>query len=141
MQIIQGVLYLLICFGIFSTLLMMLVERKFEMGMLLAIGMSKYKMAFMLLTESLFTLFTGSLLGMIAGLPVVSYLNTHPIHIAGETARAYEKFGFEPIFPAALDATVFWQQTIIILIIGFLLSLYPIFKIIRLDPATAMNKH
>src|SRR3569833_152041 len=41
MKYIQGILYLLIFFGIFGTLLMMMVERRYEMGMLIAIGMKK----------------------------------------------------------------------------------------------------
>lgn len=41
MKYVQGILYMLVSFGIFGTLLMMMVERKFEMGMLVAIGMKK----------------------------------------------------------------------------------------------------
>jgi putative ABC transport system permease protein len=44
MKYVQGILYMLICFGLFGTLLMMMVERKFEMGMLVAIGMKKTKL-------------------------------------------------------------------------------------------------
>ena len=140
MKYIQGILYLLICFGIFGTLLMMIVERKFEMGMLVAIGMKKRKLMLLLLFESLFTVITGCLLGILASIPVVYYLNKHPIRIGGEIAKAYEKFGFEALFPTSTEASIFIDQGITVLIIGFILSLYPIYKVMLLNPVNAMKR-
>ena len=139
MKYVQGILYMLICFGIFGTLLMMMVERKFEMGMLVAIGMKKSRLIFLLLAESLFTVFGGCITGMIASIPLVFYLNRYPIKMGGETAKAYERFGFEPIFPASTDASIFIYQGLAVLIIGLLLSLYPVYKVIRLNPVIAMK--
>jgi ABC-type lipoprotein release transport system permease subunit len=140
MKYIQGILYLLICFGIFGTLLMMMVERKFEMGMLVAIGMKKSKLVILLTLESVFTVITGCILGIMASIPIVYYLNRHPIKMGGETAKAYESFGFEAIFPTSTDASNFIHQGLTVLIIGLLLSMYPVYKVIRLDPVTAMKR-
>lgn len=137
---IQGVLYMLICFGIFGTLLMMMVERKFEMGMLVAIGMKKIKLMILLLIESVMTVLAGCLLGIAASIPLVHYFNKHPLKIGGETAEIYQRFGFEPIFPTSVDASNFIRQGIIVLIIGLILSLYPMYKAMRLNPVTAMKK-
>ena len=139
MKYVQGILYMLICFGILGTLLMMMVERKFEMGMLVAIGMKKPKLIALLIFESVFTVFTGCMLGIIASIPLVYYLNRHPIKIGGETAKAYARFGFEPIFPTSTEASNFINQGLIVLVIGLLLSLYPMYTVIRLNPATAMR--
>lgn len=140
MKYIAGVLYLLVCFGIFGTLLMMMVERKFEMGMLVAIGMKKTKMVGLFLFESFFSVLLGCVLGIIASIPVVYYFNRHPLRFGGETAEAYSKFGFEPIFPTSLNPSNFIDQGLTVLIIGLLLSLYPIYKVIRLNPVTAMKR-
>ncbi len=140
MQVVQGVLYLLISFGIFSTLLMLMTERKFEMGMLVAIGMKKFKLATLLLTESILTVISGCLLGIIVSIPLVFYLNKKPITLGGETARIYERFGFEAVFPTSTEAGIFISQGIIVLIIGLMLSLYPVYVTIRLNPVTAMKK-
>lgn len=139
-KIIQGILYLLISFGIFGTLLMMMVERKFEMGMLVAIGMKKFKLVILLLMESIITVIAGCLLGIMVSIPVVVYLNRHPVRFSGEMAKVYERFGFEPIFPASTEAIHFFTQGFIVLIIGLLLSLYPMIKIIRLKPVLAMKR-
>ncbi len=137
---VQGVLYMLICFGIFGTLLMMMVERKFEMGMLVAIGMKKIKLMLLLLIESVFTVFGGCVLGIAASIPVVYYFNRRPIKIGGDTAAAYQRFGFEPIFPTSPDPSIFIRQGIMVLVIGLILSLYPMYKVMFLNPVTAMRK-
>lgn len=140
MKYIQGILYMLICFGIFGTLLMMMVERKFEMGMLVAIGMKKGLLCILLLAESVFTTLAGCLLGIVASIPLVYYLNRHPLRIGGDTAKAYERFGFEAIFPTSTDASNFITQGVIVLVIGLILSLYPLYKTVRLNPVSAMRK-
>jgi ABC-type lipoprotein release transport system permease subunit len=140
MKYVLGILYMLICFGIFGTLLMMMVERKFEMGMLVAIGMKKIKLIMLQLYESVLTVVAGCLLGIAMSIPFVIYLNKHPIRMGGDTAKAYERFGFEAIFPTSLKASIFINQGLAVLVIGLLLSLYPIYKIIRLDPVKAMRR-
>lgn len=140
MKVVQGVLYLLIFFGIFSTQLMMMLERKFEMGMLVAIGMKKTKLVQLFLTESVLTVLIGCMAGLIASIPLVYYLKKYPIRIGGETAKAYERFGFEAIFPTSTSSSIFLSQALAVLIIGLVLSLYPVYKVIRLNPVTAMKK-
>lgn len=140
MQIVRYILYLLVSFGIFSTLLIMMSERKIEHGMLLALGMSKKRLELLLMVESLMTLMVGSLLGLLISLPLVIYLKKYPIHISGNAAEAYKRFGFEPIFPAALDPVIFLQQGLTVFTIGIILSLYPIWVIRRMNALNAMKK-
>jgi len=140
MQIVQIILYLLISFGIFSTLLVMMQERKFEMGMLVAIGMRKLRLAVVVMIESMLTVLLGCVIGIAASIPIIFYFNKHPIRFAGETARAYERFGFEPIFPASTHPRHFIEQAIIVLCIGLLLSLYPVYKSLTLNTMEAMRK-
>jgi ABC-type lipoprotein release transport system permease subunit len=140
MKYVLGILYMLICFGIFGTLLMMMVERKFEMGMLVAIGMNKFKLILLMLYESVLTVLAGCILGIAMSVPLVFYLHNHPIRMGGDTAKAYERFGFEAIFPTSVKASIFINQGLIVLVIGLILSLYPIYKIIRLDPVNVMRR-
>lgn len=140
MKVVQGILYLLICFGIFSTMLMMMLERKFEMGMLVAIGMKKSKLILLFIAESVLTVLIGCIAGILASIPLIYYLNKHPIRFGGDTARVYERFGFEAIFPASTESSIFINQAIIVLIIGLLLSLYPVLKVMQLNPVLAMKK-
>jgi len=138
-KIILGVLYLLISFGIFATLLMMLVERRREFGMLVALGMKKIQLAQVVLTESVLLTLTGCFAGLLLSLPIVWWLREHPIRIGGETGKIYEKFGFEAVFPAAFEPGVFIEQAIVVLIVGLVLAIYPVMNVLRLKPVEAMR--
>lgn len=140
MSIIAGVLYILVCFGIFGTLLMMMVERRFELGMLVAVGMKKIWLCLLMLAESVFTVLSGCVLGILASVPLVIYLKVNPITFSGKMAEIYERFGFEPIFPASTDPEIFLNQALIILLLALLLSLYPVVKVLQLDPVQAMKQ-
>jgi ABC-type lipoprotein release transport system permease subunit len=135
-----GILYLIIAFGIFGTLLMMIAERKYEFGMLIAIGMKKFRLGTMLLIETILISVCGTAIGMIISAPIVLYLKRYPIRFSGQMARAYEQFGFEPIFPASFNPNIFITQGIIVLIIALIIGAYPLWLIKRLNPVTAMRK-
>lgn len=140
MYIISGILYLLIGFGIFGTLLMMMAERKYELGMLIAIGMKKRKLVMVLLAESVLTVIIGCLAGILVSIPIAHYLKIHPIRFGGDMADIYERFGFEPVFPASTDVGIFIVQGVVVLAMGLALSLYPMIKVLGMDPVTAMKK-
>ncbi|TNE47903.1 MAG: ABC transporter permease [Bacteroidetes bacterium] len=140
MYIMLGVLYLLISFGIFSTLLMMLAERQREFGMLNALGMPLGKIARVVLAETIFLTLVGCLVGVALSYPAVWYLVEHPIVFTGELAKTYEKFGFEPIFPAIMKARIFIEQGLTVLIIGFVLAIYPVWRVMHLEAVVAMRK-
>ncbi|MBK9492079.1 MAG: hypothetical protein IPO07_27215 [Haliscomenobacter sp.] len=70
---------------------------------------------------------------------MVIRLQNNPIQVSGEFAKAYEKFGFEPIFPTALNAGIFLTQSLIVLCIAFIIGLYPIWYVRSLDPVKAMK--
>lgn len=135
-----GILYLVIAFGLFGTLLMMTNERRYEFGMLIAIGMKKRLLAMTLLLETLLLTFVGTLAGMLVATPLVLYLQRHPLRMGGEMAKAYETFGFEPVFPALFRPDIFWEQALIVLAISLVLGLYPIRYLHRLDPVVAMRR-
>ncbi len=148
-QIIEGeraeniifllVLYMLISFGIFGTILMMTMERKFEFGVLVAIGMKKLKLSSVVVLENVFISLLGAFVGTIISIPIVGYFNSYPIEVSGELKEAYEQYGFEPVFYFSIEPIIFYSQTVIVLLIALILSVYPMIKIGRLDPITAMR--
>ncbi len=139
-KIFLGFLYVLVAMGIFGTMLMMMIERSYELGMLLAIGMKKYKMIILLVSESILTVMVSCLIGMICSIPLVYYLNIHPIRLTGELEKTYERFGFEAILPTSTEAEHFIWQAIVVFCIGLFLSFYPVWRVIRLDPVTSMKR-
>lgn len=138
--IFSGILYLIIGFGLFGTVLMMTAERKYEFGMLIAIGMKKSKLELVLFGETLLITLFGVLLGFFISLPLVIYLKEEPIRFGGEVAKAYEQFGFEALFPADVDQNIFINQSLIVLAMAVLIGLYPLWHVRGLDPVKAMKK-
>lgn len=138
--VFSGILYLIIGFGLFGTILMMTVERTHEFGMLIAIGMKKGKLKLILLGETFLITLLGVILGILLSLPSVIYLQEKPIRFSGEIAKAYEQFGFEAIFPAEFNLAIFFTQSLIVLGMSILIGLYPLWFVNGLNPVEAMKK-
>jgi putative ABC transport system permease protein len=137
--IIIGVLYVIISFGLFGTLLMMAFERTREFGILIAIGMKKQLLAAILLLESLLISLLGCLMGSIGGILVVKWFTKYPVYFTGELKEIYENYGIEPIIYFSEDKRIFIIQTSIVLILTLLLAFYPGLKVMRLKPVEALN--
>lgn len=133
-------LYMLVSFGIFATLLMMMNERKFEMGMLMGIGMKKGKLAQMILLETIFVSVVGCIAGLAASIPVAYFFKSHPLHFGGQLKQMYESLGFEATIPTSTDPSIFYNQFVTIIIISLLLGIYPVFRIFRMNALNAMKK-
>ncbi|MDD3320266.1 MAG: ABC transporter permease [Paludibacter sp.] len=137
--IIKGILYLIIAFGIFSTAMMMTLERKKEFGVLIAVGMKKFKLSFMLLAETILIGFLGCLTGIMASLPIVWYYLYNPIRFEGQAAETMTQMGFEPVMSFSIEPSIFYTQAIVILIISLLIGLYPIAHIRKLKISKALR--
>ena len=137
--VVLSILYIIIGFGIFGTLLMMIKEREYEFGILKAIGMNSAKLNWMLWIETMVLGMIGCIAGALLSLPLILYLQYHPIKFTGDYAAAYEKFGIEPIFPAALDWSIILNQSLIVFLMITIMSLYPLLKIMKLNPVKAMR--
>jgi putative ABC transport system permease protein len=138
--LISGILYFVISFGIFGTLIMMMTERKYELGMLLALGMTKRKMGFMLMLETFALIVSGVLLGIVFSFPLVLWFRENPIRLGGNLKNVYERFGFEAIIPTILDRSVFIEQSIIVLILALMLGFYPLLKTFRMNAVESMKR-
>lgn len=133
------ILYLVISFGIFSTVLMMLQERKHEFGVLIAVGMKRKLLASMVLIETIFISLLGALCGMIGAFPITLYFNLNPIQFSEDMAEIYEEYGMEAVLGTSLDPSIFIQQGTVVAIVACVIALYPYFKITRMRAITAMN--
>lgn len=137
--IMLGILYLVIAFGIFGTIMMMTSERKKEFGILISVGMRKEKLYIISLLETIFISFIGVVIGAVLSLPLLIYFVNNPIPLTGEMADAILAWGFEPIIPFALYPGMFFSQVWTVLLIASVSGLYPIFYIRKLNPIVAMR--
>ena len=137
--VVYVILYMIIAFGLLGTILMMLRERQYEFGLLIALGMKRWMLALVVWLEIIFLGMLGALAGILTAMPVVAYLKRYPLRFSGGYSELLEEFGFEPIFPALFSFQIFFAQAIIILGITALLALLPFWKIGRMRPVKAMR--
>ena len=133
------ILYLVIAFGIFGTILMMTAERRREFGVLVAIGMQKSKLAAVITLEMMFMGLLGIAAGIIAALPVIFYGYSHPIRFHGEMAKMYEDYGMEAVMPFLLpDMYIVWQAVTVAIIVMVAL-IYPLRKITKMQVVNSLK--
>ena len=138
--IMLGILYVIIGFGIFGTVMMMTAERTKEFGILISVGMKKWRLSLVSLFESLFLSFIGVLAGIIVSIPILYYLNQNPIPLTGEMAELMLKFGLDPIVPFRFAPNIFIDQFLTVIIIAMISALYPLLFIRKLNPVKAIRK-
>lgn len=124
--IMKAILYIIIGFGILGTIMMMVSERRREMGVMIAIGMQRFKMASILFFETVFMGLVGVLVGFLGSIPIIGYYYNNPIPLSGDAAKTMEQMGIEPLLYFSWLPSVFYNQVITVFIITALISIYPI---------------
>ena len=138
-MIMIGILYLVIAFGVFGTVLMLTAERRREFGVLVAIGMQKKKLASIMSLEMLLIGLLGILGGAAVATVVILYGVDHPIVFKGEMAKMFEDYGFEPKMAFwGIDTYYIWQMVIVALMV-LLALFYPLRKIFGLNVVNALR--
>ncbi len=132
-------LYGVVGFGLFATILMMTLERQREFAVMLATGMLRIRLLQLIAIESLFIAGLGILLGSSVCVPVLTYLYFYPIEMTGDAARMMVESGFEPILPVLLTSSLFINQIMAVLILLAVSLIYPMFRIFRLRLADALK--
>lgn len=133
------ILYMVISFGIFATILMMLAERMREFGVLVAVGMKRVNLAIVMILEILSISILGAFLGMLGAFPICLYFYYYPIKLGEELEKMVADYGMEAVLKASIDPNIFIQQAIIVGLIGCAIAIYPLWKISRLDAIKAMR--
>lgn len=133
------IILLALGFGIVNTMLMVVLERVKELGMLMSIGMNKVKVFWMIILESVFLSLTGAIAGMAASALIVSYFETNGLNLGAANTEAFEAVGYSAIIYPSIDNTFYIGVTILVILTGILASVYPAIKAIRRNPVDAIR--
>ncbi|WP_339738520.1 FtsX-like permease family protein [uncultured Sunxiuqinia sp.] len=137
--IMKAVLYIVIGFGILGTIMMMIAERRREFGVMIAIGMQRYKLATILFYETVFIGMIGALSGLVVSIPLLSFQSQNPIPLTGQAALVMEDYGFEPYMFFSMEPSVFWHQALTVFLITLVIALYPIYSANRMKLIDALH--
>jgi ABC-type lipoprotein release transport system permease subunit len=125
-------------FGIVNTMLMVVLERTRELGMLMAIGMTRRRIFLMILYETIFLALVGALLGELLSVLCIHYFGQIGIDLSNY-AEGMEAVGYSAITYPMLEPYRYVQITILVLVTAILASIYPALKALKLQPAEAVR--
>lgn len=138
--IIIIIILIALAFGILNTMLMSVLERTREIGMMVALGTSRVRIFLLIFFETIFLTIAGTPVGLLAAYFITNHYQKHGLDLSGMGKDMMASFGFStliyPSFP--------WEKlaAIIMMVIGtaLLSCLLPAMKALRLQPVEALRR-
>jgi putative ABC transport system permease protein len=138
--IILIIIMLALAFGIINTMLMAILERTREIGMLVALGMNKVKLFSLILYETLFLTFAGTPLAILFSYLLVAYYNHNGLDLSGFGEDMMKEFGFQNLIYPEFPWDKLLGLTVIVASTAIFSGLLPALKALRLKPTEALRK-
>lgn len=127
-----------LAFGIVNTMLMAVLERIRELGMLMALGMRRTKVFLMIMFETIYLSTVGGPVGLFIGYATVTYFGKVGIDLT-DYSEGLEAIGYESILYPILQPMDYVQIVIGVVLTAILASIYPAWKAIKLKPIDALH--
>jgi ABC-type lipoprotein release transport system permease subunit len=132
------VILIALCFGIINTMLMVIMERIHELGMLMAIGMNRARVFAMIMLETVFLSLTGGITGLILGYAAIKYFAKAGINLYF-WKEAFSELGYSAYIYPVIDSKTMGITAILVMIAGIFSALYPAYKALKLNPSDAIR--
>jgi ABC-type lipoprotein release transport system permease subunit len=139
LYIVMVIILIALTFGIINTMLMAVLERQQELGMLMAVGVNRLRTFTMILFETFFLAVFGAPLGLFLAWLGITLLEDTGINVSA-FAEGFELYGFGTIIYPELEAQYYFNITLLILIVTMLASIFPAYKALKLNPVEAIRK-
>jgi putative ABC transport system permease protein len=133
------IIMLALIFGIINTMLMAVLERYKELGVLMAVGMNKARVFGMIVLETLLLGLIALPLGLLLGWGTVNFLADRGIDLSSYS-EGMREFGMSEIVYPSVDPSLYGMLAAAVFVTALLASLYPAYKAIRLKPMEAIGK-
>ncbi len=124
-------------FGIVNTMLMVVLERVKELGMLMAVGMNKLKVFSMIMLETIFLSLTGAIVGMGLSWVAIRYFGKVGIDLSSMFEEGLEAVGYAAVLYPEITLDYYAGVTLLVILTGIVASAYPARKALKLNPAEA----
>lgn len=138
--IIIVIIMLALAFGIINTMLMAVLERTHETGIMLALGMNKQKLFLMILLETVFLTTSGVPVGLLLSWLIIVYVGKYGIDISSFAKAAMEQFGYGSIIYPQFPEHQLFTVLLVVIITALISGVFPAFKALSLQPVDALKK-
>lgn len=139
MLIFIGIILLALMFGVINTMLMAVLERQREIGMLMAIGMNKRRLFAMVMIETVLLVFIGTPIGLGIAYISIAYFAKQGIDISA-FSEGLAAYGFRSKIYTALDTDYYLPVVLLTAGCALASSLYPAYRALQYKPAEAIRK-
>ncbi len=139
MYLFIGIILLALTFGIVNTMLMAVLERYRELGMLMAIGLNKTRIFLMIMLETTFLAAVGGPLGLAIAESTNRLTAKQGLDLSA-FSEGLAAFGYSTVIYPAIDHTQYIDIFLMTMAVAMLSSIYPAWKALRLNPAQAIRK-
>jgi len=136
--IFMGIVLIALAFSIINTMLMAVLERKKELGMLMAVGMNKKRLFSMISIETVFIAMIATPIGMLLSYWSISYFNKYGIDLSA-VAEGLENLGIGSRIYTYLPNNLYISITAMTLTVSFLSSIFPARRALKLQPSEAIR--
>lgn len=123
-------------FGIVNTMLMAILERKKEIGMLMSIGMNRYKIFLMICFETTFLSMIALPFGIISSYLIVEYYSVVGIDLSIVEA-GLENFGVGTRLYLKVPQEQYVIVSIMVFMISIISSIFPSLRALKINPVEA----
>jgi ABC-type lipoprotein release transport system permease subunit len=136
--IIMAIVMLALAFGIVNTMMMAVLERTKEIGMLMAIGVKRLQIGTMFFLESLFLSLIGLPFGLFITYLLSSYFGSQGINLE-QFSEGINSFGFDSMVYPIMKKEFYLSISGVVFFISMIASLFPFFKAIKQNPVEALK--
>ena len=125
-------------FSIVNTMLMSVLERVKELGMLMAIGMNRLRVFAMIMLETIYLSLVGGILGIVLGTAISVYFGKRGIDLS-IWGDGLEAIGYDTVIYPMIDIKDAITVAVLIVLTGIVAALYPAYKALKLNPSEALR--
>ncbi|HED12767.1 MAG TPA: ABC transporter permease [Gammaproteobacteria bacterium] len=137
--IILAIVLFVIAMGIMNTLLMSVLERTREFGVMMALGTEPKQILRIVIYESLALSAVGIVVGTILGIAVTAYYASVGIDLTSLTQATEAIPGMTPILKPVLIIGSLWWAALALFATGVVTAIYPAARAAHLEPVTAIR--
>jgi len=136
--IFLSIVLVIVAAGIMNTVLMSMLERIHEFGVMMALGCGRMRLAGMVVIESCLLGTAGIVVGMMCGLLLVYYFHTAGIDLSGQM-DTIARFYLDPVVKTEIDTDHLFNTVASVMAAALLASIWPAIRAARLEPVEAIH--